>query len=162
MAGRIMLCASLFTGALLVAGCAGSATQASTGPRSLHAAAQAWERALADRDAERVASFYHQDVVAFYPHPKPTIGWDANRAAWIRVFQAPTRTHPVRIDEVVTSRSDDFGYIVGRWWSTNPATRHDSGGRFLAVWRRTNGEWKITHLSANKHDDVKAESAPKP
>ncbi len=160
MARRTVLCS--LVGLLILAGCASGAKVASTDSRSLQAAARAWERALADRDAERVASFYGDDVVAFYPHPRPTIGWEANRAAWIRVFQSPTKTHPVRIDEVVTSPSGDLGYTVGTWWSTDPAALQDSGGRFLAVWRRIDGEWKITRLSANRHDDVKADSAPKP
>lgn len=131
-------------------------------PPSLESAARAFEQALSERDPKRVAAFYDDAVVALYPHPQPTIGGDANRAAWQRVFRSPTRRHPVRIDEVVTSGAGDLGYTFGTWWNIDPATRSDSGGRFLAVWRRIDGHWKITRLSANRHDDVRSDSAPRP
>ncbi len=152
----------ILSSVLLLTSCASAAEMRAPDRQSLQEAAYAWELALAERDAERVARFYAEDIIALYPHPRPTIGWEANRAAWVRVFQSPTRTHPVRVDEVITSGAGDLGYTFGTWWSTDPASSHDSGGRFLAVWRPVGGEWKIVRLSANSHEDVRSNSAPKP
>ncbi len=157
----VLRIATAVVGILLVAACATRAEPSSFSGQSLQAAAHAWELALSERDPERVAAFYAEDIIALYPHPRPTIGWEANRAAWVRVFQSPTRTHPVRIDEVITSRDADLGYTFGTWWSTDPAANHDSGGRFLAVWRPVGGTWKIVRLSANSHEDVRSNSAPR-
>jgi ketosteroid isomerase-like protein len=145
---------------VLLAAC-GTRAQPNPSPtQTLQEAANAWELALAERDPERVASFFAEDIIALYPHPMPTIGWEANRAAWVRVFQTPTRMHPVRIDEVFTSPHAEIGYTFGTWWNTDPATNADSGGRFLAVWRPIGGTWKMVRLSANSHEDIRWNSAP--
>jgi ketosteroid isomerase-like protein len=54
----------------------------------LQAAAQAWEFALSERDPERVAAIYAEHIAPLYLSPRPTIGWETNRAAWIHVFQS--------------------------------------------------------------------------
>jgi ketosteroid isomerase-like protein len=149
-----------FAGAFVMAACATGHSSTASLAESLQAASAQWERALAERDADRAARFFADDVVAMYPHVLPTIGQQANHAAWTRVFASPGRTHPIRIEEVITSQSGDLGYTFGYWWNIDPESGTDSGGRFLAVWRPVHGEWKIARLSANNHEDVRSDSAP--
>jgi ketosteroid isomerase-like protein len=128
---------------------------------SLRAAATAWEQAFVERDGERVASFFADDIVAMYPQPYPRVGIEANREAWIRVFQSPATRHPIRIDEVHASGAGDLGYSFGMWWLMDAESDRDLGGRFLAVWKLIGEEWKIVRLSANTHQDVDSGTAPR-
>jgi ketosteroid isomerase-like protein len=116
-----------------------------------------WEQAIDGRNGDQIASFFAEDVWAMYPQPLPTLGRDANREAWTAVFQAADFVHPITIDEVVESEQGDLGYTFGRWWAIQPSTGQHVGGRFVAIWQPINGNWQITYLSANAHNDISSE-----
>jgi hypothetical protein len=80
----------------------------------VRAAADAWTRGASTRDAGAMADYFAADAFAMYPRPEPTVGREANRAAWAAVFAQPGATHPVTTDTVVVAASGDLAYTAGR------------------------------------------------
>jgi ketosteroid isomerase-like protein len=115
--------------------------------------------AFTARDANSIASFFAADACAMYPpEPLPTVGREANRAVWERVFQSPDVIHPISIEAISVSEHDNLGYNTGKWWYIDPSTNAHVGGRYLALWRPVDGQWQIAHVAALVHDDVSLES----
>jgi uncharacterized protein (TIGR02246 family) len=132
---------------------ASAADPAADAAEALRQAAEAWAAAIAAKDPERIARAIADDAFVMYPQPAPTIGREANREAWARFFARPNAEHPVTVDTVVVSAAGDLAYTRGRY-----AGRYEgadgpvsSGGRYLAVWQRRDGEWQIVAFSANRH-----------
>lgn len=149
----------LFLSILLVTnGCATHRSSNRNSPGPLAAAASSWEDAIEQKDPAAIAQAFTEDAVAMYPHPMPTVGRENNRRAWERVYSNPVVEHPVTVDSVQTAASGDLGYTFGRWWYRNPEQKVNSGGRYLAVWRRDGETWRITMLSANRHADIAADT----
>lgn len=96
-------------GVLLLVGCLPATRTESASPDSLRDAAARWEEAIEAKDAYRIALSFAEDATAMYPHPMPTIGREANRQAWVRVYRNPVVEHPVTVDQVHVSRSGDLG-----------------------------------------------------
>lgn len=122
--------------------------------KALHDAATAWQHAFDTKDIDKIVSLFADDVIAMYPLPKPTEGREANREAWVSYFSRHA-THPITTDTVIVSTAGDLGYTLGRWWSSSdPAERDIAGGRYVAVWRRVTGQWRIAVLSAHVHEPM--------
>ena len=143
---------------VLLSGCAVHGAAPGGDPSSLLDAASSWERAIERKDPAAIAEAFTENAIAMYPQPMPTVGRENNRLAWESVFSDPAVEHPVTVDSVRTAASDDLGYTFGRWWYRHPARKVSSGGRYLAVWKRDGGIWRITILSANRHTDVAADT----
>lgn len=121
---------------------------------SLRDAVRVWQRAMAHKDVEQIASFYAEDAIAMYPrHLQPTYGHAGNREAWNRYF-CTFDTHPITTDLVITATSGEMGYSLGRYANAEREGPGAEGGRFVAVWRYNEGQWKIALLSAHVHEDI--------
>ena len=120
--------------------------------------ARAWMDACTACDANSIASFFAADACAMYPYPLPTVGREANRGVWDRVFQSPDAIHPISIETLSVSEHDNLGYNTGKWWFIHPSANQHVGGRYLALWRPVDGQWQIVHLAALVHEDVSLES----
>jgi ketosteroid isomerase-like protein len=142
------------TGCALLGGCVAPRMPAAlTAAASLRETAYAWTESFRTRNPETISSFYSDDVIAMYPAPTPTIGRSANRDAWARYYSQRS-AHPVSIDSVVASNSGDLGYTFGKWLNAEIENPEARGGRYVAVWRRVGGEWRIILISAHMHPDV--------
>ena len=119
----------------------------------LRQAADAWRRAIDDRNADQIAAFFATHARAMYLQSLPTVGREANRQAWANIFSNPEVNHPVTVEEVVTSISCDLGYTYGQWWLVRPGddlhSEGHTGGGYLAIWRPVYGQWQIVLLSTS-------------
>jgi ketosteroid isomerase-like protein len=120
---------------------------------SLLETAHEWQRAIASRNADSIASFFAEDALAMYPFPSATIGRAANREAWARYYDH-NAIHPVCTDSVVVSASGEMGYTLGRFANAEVAGSSAEAGRYVAIWRQHNGKWEIVILSAHVHPDI--------
>ncbi len=123
-------------------------------------AAEKWVSSINTGDVNGIAESFSVEVVAMYPDGLPVVGRDANRKTWQRVYSSPNNTHPLTIERLEMAESGELGYIYGKWWSIKPDIDFYTGGRYMAVWIRINGKWQLEMLSANDHEDIKAESPP--
>jgi ketosteroid isomerase-like protein len=117
----------------------------------LRAASTAYNRASDEKSADRIVSFFAPQVVSMSPQgPRPVEGVEPNRAAWQRFFSGKNPAHSMTTDTVAVSRSGDLGYTMGDWQVgiDTPNGRASATGRYLAVWRVIEGQWRIVVVSA--------------
>jgi ketosteroid isomerase-like protein len=117
----------------------------------LRAVSDAYARSFSTKDASAVVQFFAPDIVVMSPQARaPVRGLDANRAGWERLFRGGNPVHTITTDTIVVSERGDLGYSLGHWavGVDTPNGRAESSGDYLAVWRRTGGQWRIVALSA--------------
>jgi ketosteroid isomerase-like protein len=129
--------------------------------RSLSETAAGLEAACRARDAGALATFLTEHVMGMYAaQALPIVGREANRLAWLSVFETAGLVNPITVDEVVEAEQGDLGYTLGRWWQRQPGAAPALGGRWLAIWQPMDGAWQITHVSSNGHEDIASETVP--
>ena len=124
------------------------------GGSSLAEASQGFVDAFAAKDAERIVSYFADDVIAMYPlESVPEFGIEVNLQNWIGAFEIMD-SHPITSDIVAEAKSKDVGYTLGRFCALGIQDVGDLCGRYVATWDWTKSGWKITLLSALIHEDV--------
>lgn len=120
--------------------------------------AVSWMQAFEARDPAAIASYFDENVVAHYPGwDVPTSGRQANQAAWARYFDRRPH-HPLSTDSVVVSEAGDIGYTMGQALYAAETDPEATGGRYVAIWRRNNGDWKVVVFAAHSHSDISSET----
>jgi ketosteroid isomerase-like protein len=162
--GRIA--SALIVGAILggSAGCAGGAALESRGAQEDHRQAlidtrEAWGRAIAEGDVERIFSFWTDDVVIYRADGPPVKGKAAVRDYVRRNRQELGVVPRMHLLEVAASASGDIGYTVGTHEWVNREGRATMPGRYVTLWRRNDaGEWKCF---LEIHSPRSAEAGPR-
>jgi ketosteroid isomerase-like protein len=115
--------------------------------RAVRAGVARWIELIKARDADGIAEgVYAADGVLMAPNVPIVSGHDDLRNFWRAMLQIPNLTltfEPQRID---VSRSGDLAIDRGTYRLTgNPNGQQlDDSGKFIEVWRKTGGEWKVT------------------
>lgn len=102
----------------------------------------AWEAAWNAGDAAAVAAVYAEDAVVLPPGSEPVEGRAAIQAFW----QAAMDADPGVTTDIETVEADVMGDVAierGTYVDTGPDGGHRDHGKFLAIWTRVDGEWKI-------------------
>jgi len=112
-----------------------------------------WSRAAATRDADRVASFYAEDAIAYPPNEPIAIGRPAAKNVWASYFVDPTFSITWKTDHAGVSTSGDLGFTTGTFEdsSKGPDGKRVVGkGKYVCIWRKENdGSWKAIHDTWN-------------
>src|SRR5271155_3637886 len=74
-----------------------------------------WSKAAATRDADRVASFYAEDAIAYPPNEPVAIGRPAIKKAWAAYFADATFTISWKTVHAEIAKSGDLGYTAGTY-----------------------------------------------
>ncbi|HEU4830468.1 MAG TPA: DUF4440 domain-containing protein [Gemmatimonadales bacterium] len=132
--------------------CSSATTTAGT-PATSRAGDEAAIRALDDsivaamqaRDAAAVSAYYAPDAQLLPPNRRSAMGPQAIRAAWAGDFSLPNidlTFEPRRID---VAASGDLASDIGTYRVSldGPAGPVSDTGKYVVVWRKVNGEWKI-------------------
>ena len=109
-----------------------------------------WSKAAATKDAERVASFYAPDAIAYPPNEPVCIGRDAAKKVWAAYFADPAfvsiswKSQHARI-----AKSGELGFTAGTY---EFSIKGPDGkvmvekGKFLCTWsKQSDGTWKASH-----------------
>jgi ketosteroid isomerase-like protein len=93
------------------------------------------------RDAATVASFYAEDAVLMPPNAPPIQGRRAIQRDHERLF---TESPPFELTAtpLASETSGELGYIRGEYVVRRQGTP-DVRGKYVEVWRRIDGQWKI-------------------
>ena len=125
---------------------------------SLHAAddrairdlAARWQQAMLARDADGQASMFADDGVSYHDGQEPLVGPEAIRA-W---ESKSTTNHPKAIitsttDRIQIAAAGDMAVQTGEGRLTNLGQNGEDQKvhrqRFVTVWKKVNGEWKVAH-----------------
>jgi uncharacterized protein (TIGR02246 family) len=123
-------------GAALAAQADGTADTA-----ALEAATQAWADAFNARDADAMAALTTEDVVLLPPNAEPVRGREAVHATW-RLATAKARTQ-IAVTTEETVIAGDVAWQMGVFAYSLPSGAVVSRGKFLEIWKRVDGQWKI-------------------
>ena len=108
-----------------------------------------WSNAATTKDAERVASFYAEDAIAYPPNEPVAIGRPAAKKVWAAYFADPTFTISWKADHAGVSKSGDLGFTAGAYadsYKGPDGKLVTEKGKFLCTWKKQNdGSWKAIH-----------------
>jgi uncharacterized protein (TIGR02246 family) len=133
--------ARLATALLAIAALAACAAPPSTDSSELAAATKTWETAYKSGDAEAIAALYTDDARLLPPNAKMEQGRAAVVAAFGGMISAGL---DLRLENVEVTVLGDLGHKIGRYTLTGPDGSTVDQGKFIDVWKRIDGEWKIT------------------
>jgi len=109
-----------------------------------------WQQALLARDADGQAAMFADDGVSYHDGQEPLVGPAAIRA-WESRLKA---NHPKAVitsttDRIEISRSGDMAVQTGEGrlanLGENGEDRKVHRQRFVTVWKKVDGNWKVAH-----------------
>lgn len=121
--------------AIIVSACA-PASQVST---EIPERSAAWETAFNAGDVEALMALYAEDARMMAPNAAPGQGHDAVRAVFSGMIDAGLRGE---LESVEAVAAGDIAYHVGTY-SILAANEVVDRGKFIEIWRKVGGEWKI-------------------
>lgn len=137
---------------LLVNGCGGAPrVDAAREADTIRALGRAWLAADEARDVERAVSFYADDAVELASNTPVVVGKQAIRD-WYQSWLPDTNSSITFATSTVdVSAAGDVAYERGsyRFVTTTPAGRDEDIGKYLTVWKKVAGEWKVAADMAN-------------
>jgi ketosteroid isomerase-like protein len=108
-----------------------------------------WAKAAATRDADRVASFYAEDAIAYPPQEPVAIGRAAARKVWAAYFADKTFTITWETVHAEMAKGGDFGYTAGIYEASFKRTDGrlvNEKGKYVCTWKKQkDGTWKAIH-----------------
>jgi ketosteroid isomerase-like protein len=107
-----------------------------------------WTVALQKSDTDKIISFFNTDAVAMKPNTPISIGLQAIRKERESSFTDTTmlyKTYSSKIDTIEVSASGDLAYVRGtdRITTKIPNGLVDDMGKWVDIWKKINGEWKV-------------------
>jgi len=105
---------------------------------ALNTAAEGWEKAYNDKNADALAALYAEDAQLLPPGATEVSGQDAIRAYFVEDIEK----HWARIDIKSDSGGvgGDWGWRSGSW---SAETMPMVTGKYVEVWHRTAGGWRL-------------------
>ena len=108
-----------------------------------------WSKAAATRDAERVASFYAEDAIAYPPNEPVAIGQPAAKKVWASYFADSTFSISWKTVHAGAAASGDLGFTAGTYddsFKGPDGTIVRETGKYVCTWKKQkDGSWKAIH-----------------
>jgi ketosteroid isomerase-like protein len=113
------------------------------------AADKALIAAETSRDLELAMAYLAPDVILQPPDRRMVVGREAARDFYAEWFAIPYSAIQVHAQAVTVASSDDLAYLVGESAIvlSGPQGERQVPGKYLGVWRRIAGEWRLAALS---------------
>jgi uncharacterized protein (TIGR02246 family) len=139
-------------GAVILSGCARvpPAPDLAAEERAIRELSAKWQQALLARDAETQASMFADDGISYHDGQAPLVGpraileWEKNA-----VNRHPKAKITTRTTELKISASGDVAIQAGEGELTDLGENGEDHAvhrqRFLTIWKKVNGQWKVAH-----------------
>jgi ketosteroid isomerase-like protein len=115
--------------------------------------------ALANRDAERMTALFAEDAVLHVANMPPIEGRDAIGRFYGNLFRflSASAATPERLE---LSGSGDMAYEIGKASNEFRGPQGTMGytGKYLLVWRRIDGDWRIVLYSVSSNESERGGS----
>ena len=107
--------------------------------------------AIRDRDVAAVTAFYTFDAIVLDPETPARRGAEAMRAAWQEFLKSPGLTVRLVPEKIDIAAAGDLASDFGRFevHGAGPAGKIKTVHKYLTVWRKVGGEWKILYTAWN-------------
>src|SRR5436190_1015257 len=118
--------------------------------QAIRSLAARWQKALLDRDAATQAAMFADDGLEYHGGEEPLVGpkailaWETKAATNNPKAVITSKTNEIRI-----AASGDLAVQSGEGRITAMAANGEDHSvrtqRFVTVWKKVNGEWKVAH-----------------
>ena len=148
---------------LLFAACSQTDSATTTQPdlaaeeAAIRAADARWMEAVKAKDSAAEAALFASDGLAYREHVEP-MGPDAFQAYSVKEYaDNPQIEVTWRTNNIQIAESGDLAVQTGEFHVMHLGPKGDAEdkGRFVTVWKKTNGEWKVAH-------DIGSTTMPEP
>lgn len=123
------------------------ATQAETAAdeSAIRAINQRWLELIRNKDSAAIAQLYAEDAAVMPANEKAAVGRQAIGEWWKRSMQMPGYDLTFSTDQLLLSKSGDMALDRGTYrFAATPAQGAISDtGKYVVVWRKVGGEWKV-------------------
>ncbi|MCK5712894.1 MAG: SgcJ/EcaC family oxidoreductase [Hyphomicrobiaceae bacterium] len=135
-----------------------AANQHAADKRALEAGAAAWMEAFNTRNADALASLYAEDAVLLPPNEPAVFGRDAIRATNRELLAEEGLG--MELEDLEVKIVGDLGYKAGRYRMYSKDGGLLDRGKYIEIWKKTNGTWLIHRDMWNSSVAAPAESEP--
>ena len=107
-----------------------------------------WLAAVQSHDPRAEAAAFASDGVAYREHNEPLVGPSAYQAFQTKFYADNPMVKTTWSTEAIRlSESGDLAVQTGEFITTGlgPKGDREDKGRFVTVWKRVNGEWKVAY-----------------
>jgi len=137
---------------VLISGCSSPARQAdlAADERAIRELAARWQEALLDRDAATQAAMFADDGVSYHDGQEPLVGpvaileWEKKAVTRHPKAKITSTTKELRI-----AAAGDMAIQAGEGQLTDLGENGEDHTvrkqRFVTVWKKVNGQWKVAH-----------------
>ena len=135
---------------ILVSGCASRVPDRAADEQAIRELAAKWQKALLARDPVTQAGMFAADGVSYHDGQEPLVG-PAAILAW---ESRSAKNHPKAkitstTDRIEIAASGDLAVQTGEGQLTSLGENGEDEKvhrqRFVTVWKKVNGEWKVAH-----------------
>jgi uncharacterized protein (TIGR02246 family) len=147
---------------IAVAACTPKAPDTTADEAALKADPGAWFEQFNAGNADGVANLYAEDGVILAPGAPAVVGRDAIRE-FIKSDIEKTKAAGLAFklgDVTGVGVSGDLGWLTGTFSVTDASGTAVDVGKFVSVYRRTNGEWALIRDTWNSDKAPPAEAPP--
>jgi len=108
-----------------------------------------WAACATNGDVEGVVALYTTDGTLVWPDAEAVHGTDAIRIAWTGMLAAPGVWIRFVPTTVTFSESEDLAVDFGVVELRMPPTAPMQTAKYLVVWKRVDGDWKVLYDAWN-------------
>ena len=111
----------------------------------VRAASARWLQAVRTADVDRIAAFYAADGSFLVPNAPLARGREMVRAVWSQLLAAPNLALRWSASSIEVARGGDMACEIGTYELSmdGPAGRIEDDGKYVVVWRKTDGGWEV-------------------
>lgn len=104
-----------------------------------------WVAAVAARDTAAIVNVYASDGRFMVPNSPVASGADAIRSTWAGLLGLPNVSLTFEPTSIHVSEDATMAYDVGTYQLAfdGPSGRVEDNGKYLVVWEKRDGEWKV-------------------
>lgn len=113
---------------------------------AIRALDERWKAAADRRDLDGMMAIYAEDAQELLPGMPPIVGREAIREFYRELLERfPRLEHEFEPEEIQVADSGDLAVVRGTFRFTADTSRPDEvqSGKFVGVWRRRDGEWRL-------------------
>lgn len=133
----LIVCAALLAFPAAVLGQEGGAEEA------INAGAAAWAAAWNSGDAAALAAMYAGDAVVMAPGAEAMQGTEAIQAGLGAALEMSGGSQMAITPDEIIPVGDDHAIETGTFVETGADGSHTDHGKYLAIWAKVDGGWKI-------------------
>src|SRR6185369_12432463 len=102
-----------------------------------------WVKAVAAKDVAWIANLYATDGRLMPPNAPAAVGREAVREAWTKLLGTPGFALTFAPVEVRLAKAADMAFDIGTWEQPGPDAKAADHGKYVVVWKKQHGEWKV-------------------